>query len=514
MTAPKRASLCDNSPDDCGRSRKLRCFGRHRADRHPAVAVLAPRVRDRRAVRRGLGRSVRLGGAVADTPDRLDGRRARALERARLPRPVLAAGACGTARSRCISSSTSRRSRRCIYFTGGYTNPFVSLYLLPISLAAASLPRAYAWSIGALCGVCYSLVWRWHVPLPPVNARFGSDFDLHVAGMWVNFLIAAALIVFFVGRMARLVRRRDQELAALREAALRDQQIVELGTLAAGTAHELNTPLSTLAILVEELNESATTPAQREHLNVMAGADPVDQRAAESDREQRRRRAQRGRAPDRAARVSRGARRAMARRASRDRSRRDLRSARSRHADRRRGDDRPGDPQRARQRGARDARERARQRRGARAAAAARGSISPSATRALDSIRRCARVGLKSRLHERARARHRPAAVARGARAVRRSARAREPAGGRRRSADPSPARRADRRCALNAARSVLVVDDDVRFAETLARALERAAGPRASRTRSTAALAAARARALGRGDRRLCGSATRTGSR
>ena len=97
-----------------------------------------------------------------------------------------------------------------IYFTGGYTNPFVSLYLLPISLAAASLPAAYAWSIGALCGVCYSLVWRWHVPLPPVNERFGSDFDLHVAGMWVNFLIAATLIVFFVGRTARVLRRRDQ----------------------------------------------------------------------------------------------------------------------------------------------------------------------------------------------------------------------------------------------------------------------------------------------------------------
>jgi two-component system sensor histidine kinase RegB len=156
-----------------------------------------------------------------------------------------------------------------IYFTGGYTNPFVSLYLVPISLAAASLPASYAWAIGAVCGVGYSLVWRWHVPLPPVNARFGSDFDLHVAGMWVNFLIAAILIVYFVGRMAGVVRRRDQELAAMREAALRDQQIVELGTLAAGTAHELNTPLSTLAILVEELNETATDPTQREQLRVM-----------------------------------------------------------------------------------------------------------------------------------------------------------------------------------------------------------------------------------------------------
>ncbi|HUL81102.1 MAG TPA: ATP-binding protein [Gammaproteobacteria bacterium] len=156
-----------------------------------------------------------------------------------------------------------------IYFTGGSTNPFVSLYLLPISLAAASLPAAYAWSIGAVCGLGYSFVWRWFVPLPPVQERFGSDFSLHVTGMWVNFVIAAILIVFFVGRMAALVRRRDQELAAMREAALRDQQVVELGTLAAGTAHELNTPLSTLAILVEELNETATDPTQREQLRVM-----------------------------------------------------------------------------------------------------------------------------------------------------------------------------------------------------------------------------------------------------
>jgi two-component system sensor histidine kinase RegB len=102
-----------------------------------------------------------------------------------------------------------------------------------------------------------------------VHDRFGGDFDLHVAGMWVNFLIAAALIVLFVGRMARAVRRRDQELATMREATLRDQQIVELGTLAAGTAHELNTPLSTLALLVEELDETSTDAAQKSRLRVM-----------------------------------------------------------------------------------------------------------------------------------------------------------------------------------------------------------------------------------------------------
>jgi len=156
-----------------------------------------------------------------------------------------------------------------IYLTGGPTNPFVSLYLVPISLAAISLPAAYAWFVAAICGGAYSLLWWQHVPLPPVDSRFGGAFDLHLAGMWVNFLIAAALIVLFVGRMARLVRRRDHELAALHETALRDQQIIELGALAAGTAHELNTPLSTLAILVEELDETATDPVQKQRLRTM-----------------------------------------------------------------------------------------------------------------------------------------------------------------------------------------------------------------------------------------------------
>jgi two-component system, sensor histidine kinase RegB len=156
-----------------------------------------------------------------------------------------------------------------LYFTGGPTNPFVSLYLVPISLAATSLPTRFAWLTVAMCGAGYTLLWWRSVPLPPVHVRFGTEFDLHLAGMWINFVIAAVLIVSFVGRMAWLVRQRDRELAAMRENALRDQQLVELGTLAAGTAHELNTPLSTLAILASELDETTTDPSQKEQLRAM-----------------------------------------------------------------------------------------------------------------------------------------------------------------------------------------------------------------------------------------------------
>jgi two-component system sensor histidine kinase RegB len=82
-------------------------------------------------------------------------------------------------------------------------------------------------------------------------------------------VIAAVLIALFVGRMARLLRQRDRQIAAMRENALRDQQVIELGTLAAGTAHELNTPLSTLAILASELDETSTDPEQKRQLRAM-----------------------------------------------------------------------------------------------------------------------------------------------------------------------------------------------------------------------------------------------------
>ncbi len=91
--------------------------------------------------------------------------------------------------------------------------------MVPISLAATSLPARFSWLTVAMCGAGYALLWWRSVPLPPVHTRFGDDFDLHLAGMWVNFVIAAVLIAVFVGRMARLVRQRDRELAAMRESS-------------------------------------------------------------------------------------------------------------------------------------------------------------------------------------------------------------------------------------------------------------------------------------------------------
>jgi two-component system sensor histidine kinase RegB len=140
-----------------------------------------------------------------------------------------------------------------LYFTGGATNPFVSLYLLPLIIAATVLPARHTWMMAGMTIAAYSALMFWYQPLGADHAHHSSEFGLHVLGMWFNFLVSAGLIAFFVARMAASIRARDRLLAAARERTLRDEQMVTLGTFAAGAAHELGTPLSTIAVVAKEL---------------------------------------------------------------------------------------------------------------------------------------------------------------------------------------------------------------------------------------------------------------------
>jgi two-component system sensor histidine kinase RegB len=139
-------------------------------------------------------------------------------------------------------------------WSGGSGNPLVSLYLIPVVVAAAALPAAHTWFMAALTLSCYS--WLILTPDPHPghqHADEASFIDFHLTGMWLTFAVSAGLVALFVGRMARSLRERDRRLAAAREESLRNERIVALGTMAAGAAHELGTPLGTLSLLVDEL---------------------------------------------------------------------------------------------------------------------------------------------------------------------------------------------------------------------------------------------------------------------
>ncbi|MDD5056295.1 MAG: ATP-binding protein [Sideroxydans sp.] len=198
-----------------------------------------------------------------------------------------------------------------LYYGGGSTNPFVSIYLLPLVIAAATLPRRFTWGMAALTLSCYSMLMVWHIPLPSgdthaqhsqtdqslqqiqpsaatdsfcqthpaattdaasaVSATPLSDaFNTHVLGMWLGFVISAVVIAYFVVEMARAVRSRDAQLNRIREETLRNERIVSLGTLAAGAAHELGTPLSTMSVVIGELrNDTPTSEELQSSLSLL-----------------------------------------------------------------------------------------------------------------------------------------------------------------------------------------------------------------------------------------------------
>lgn len=155
-----------------------------------------------------------------------------------------------------------------IFFSGGATNPLVSLLLPPVAIAALTLPARCVVAIGGSAIGLYSLLMIYYLPLPMPDATRATR--LHLIGMWLTFAVSAVMIAWFVVRMTRLIRQRDAELAAAREQALRDERIMAMGTLAAGAAHELGTPLGTMALVAGELaNDPALPEAVREDIALL-----------------------------------------------------------------------------------------------------------------------------------------------------------------------------------------------------------------------------------------------------
>lgn len=137
-----------------------------------------------------------------------------------------------------------------MYFSGGPGNPFVSLYLVPVAMAAAVLPWRPAVLVALAAVAAYTgLLWK-HQHLMHLG---GDGFATHVTGMWVEFIFSAALLLVVLARFRALLASQRARLAQSRERALRDESLIAVGTLAAGTAHELNTPLTTLGMLIDDM---------------------------------------------------------------------------------------------------------------------------------------------------------------------------------------------------------------------------------------------------------------------
>jgi two-component system sensor histidine kinase RegB len=142
--------------------------------------------------------------------------------------------------------------------TGGPLNPFSVLYLVYIALAAVVLGARWTTSLAVLSVCCYAILFV--VPLTPgtEHVHGGGAMSLHLQGMLVAFAVAATLIAYFVVKLSAAIDERDAEIASIREQATRSERLAALTTLAAGAAHELGSPLGTIAIAAKELERAVS----------------------------------------------------------------------------------------------------------------------------------------------------------------------------------------------------------------------------------------------------------------
>lgn len=153
--------------------------------------------------------------------------------------------------------------------SGGATNPFTTVYFVPITLATQVSPR-WTWALAGYCLAGFGALFVME-PLPEAPPGHDAHFAGHLRGMWLAFGVSGLLITYFVHRIALSLSRQRHELARLREQALQDRHLAALGTLAAGAAHELGTPLGSIHLLVGELphmsggeRDAAVATIQRE----------------------------------------------------------------------------------------------------------------------------------------------------------------------------------------------------------------------------------------------------------
>jgi two-component system sensor histidine kinase RegB len=137
-----------------------------------------------------------------------------------------------------------------LFFSGGATNAFVSLLLIPIAIAAVTLSPSLLALVAMLAIASYSVL-LWFLPMSVMHGNMQG----HFIGMGMNFLFSALVVAVVVGKMARSINQRELAIAAYRENLLKQDQVTSLGVASAQVTHQLATPIATVQLLADELDE-------------------------------------------------------------------------------------------------------------------------------------------------------------------------------------------------------------------------------------------------------------------
>lgn len=141
-----------------------------------------------------------------------------------------------------------------LYLTGGLQNPFSLLVVAPVTVSATVLSRRATVGLGFLALVCVTGLALFHMPMP-WDPRESFDLPgLYTAGLWEALVLGVLFVAAYVGSVSEEARKMSDALSATQIALVREQRVSELGALAAAAAHELGSPLATIAVTAKEMS--------------------------------------------------------------------------------------------------------------------------------------------------------------------------------------------------------------------------------------------------------------------
>ncbi|GAB4226952.1 MAG: ActS/PrrB/RegB family redox-sensitive histidine kinase [Methyloligellaceae bacterium] len=140
-----------------------------------------------------------------------------------------------------------------LYLTGGLSNPFAFLLIVPVTVSASTQPPRTTIALGVLTALCISALTRLHMPLPWFPGERLEFPFLYIAGVWTALVSGGIFFALYAWRIAKETRQMSDALIATELVLSREQKLSALDGLAAAAAHELGTPLGTITVVAKEL---------------------------------------------------------------------------------------------------------------------------------------------------------------------------------------------------------------------------------------------------------------------
>ena len=157
------------------------------------------------------------------------------------------------------------------FFTGGYKNPLIFLMLIPMVLASLTLHKKYLIIYSIESVVIFTLICFFTQPISHLSMNYFGGFsgNLYMWGVLLGYLLITTIIVWYFFWVIQLNRENEQEFSKAKELLLKKDKNIHMATFAATTAHQLGTPMATIAMKYDELNRMVSSKKAKDALEVI-----------------------------------------------------------------------------------------------------------------------------------------------------------------------------------------------------------------------------------------------------